>query len=71
MVYKKASPKIGFGMERMPCGQSFANAVFFRIGALAYNLYRLFLTVALKAEYWQFRATCFQNRNQKSMSEAK
>jgi hypothetical protein len=30
--------KIGFGMERMPCGQFEANAVFFRIGALAYNV---------------------------------
>jgi len=34
--------KIGFGMERMPCGQTVANAVFFRIGAMAYNAYRLF-----------------------------
>lgn len=25
--------KIGFGMERMPCEQTQANAVFFRIGA--------------------------------------
>ncbi len=31
--------KIGFGMERMPCGQMEANAVFFRIGAIAYNLF--------------------------------
>lgn len=31
--------KIGFGMERMPCGQTEANAVFFRIGVLAYNLF--------------------------------
>jgi len=31
--------KIGFGMERMPCGQSHANAVFFRIGVIAYNLF--------------------------------
>jgi len=34
--------KIGFGMERMPCGQLEANAVFFRIGILAYNLFILF-----------------------------
>ena len=26
-------------MERMPCGQTHANAVFFRIGVLAYNLF--------------------------------
>jgi len=31
--------KIGFGMERMPCGQTYANAVFFRIGVIAYNLF--------------------------------
>jgi hypothetical protein len=31
--------KIGFGMERMPCGQSDANAVFFRLGVIAYNLF--------------------------------
>jgi hypothetical protein len=31
--------KIGMGMERMPCGQSYANAVFFRIGVIAYNLF--------------------------------
>ena len=34
--------KIGFGMERMPCGQFEANAVFFRIGVLAYNISLLF-----------------------------
>lgn len=39
--------KIGFGMERMPCGQTNANAVFFRIGALSYNIYRLFLMKTL------------------------
>lgn len=39
--------KIGFGMERMPCGQFEANAVFFRIGALAYNLGRLFVLSTL------------------------
>ena len=31
--------KIGIGMERMPCGQSWANAVFFRVGVIAYNLF--------------------------------
>jgi hypothetical protein len=31
--------KNGFGMERMPCGQTYANAVFFRIGVLAHNLF--------------------------------
>ena len=31
--------KTGFGMERMPCGQTHANAVFFRVGVIAYNLF--------------------------------
>jgi hypothetical protein len=39
--------KIGFGMERMPYGQLNANAVFFRIGTLAYNLFRLFVLETL------------------------
>ena len=29
-------------MERMPCGQFEANALFFAIGVLAYNLYKMF-----------------------------
>jgi len=43
--------KIGFGMERMPCGQFEANAIFSRIGVIAYNLYRLFLLKALGASW--------------------
>ena len=39
--------KLGFGMERMPCGQFEANAVFFRIGVLAYNVGRLFVLCTL------------------------
>ena len=31
--------KIGFGLEQMPCGQFGANAIFFRIGVIAYNLF--------------------------------
>ncbi len=31
--------KSGFGMGQMPCGERFANAVFFRIGVIAYNLF--------------------------------
>jgi len=38
--------KIGFGMDRMPCGQSWANAVFLRIGVIAYNLFIGFKRVA-------------------------
>jgi len=31
--------KDGFGQDQMPCGESYANAVYFRIGVLAYNLF--------------------------------
>jgi hypothetical protein len=37
--------KLGFGLEQLPCGQIAANALFFAIGVLAYNL-----GVLLKAE---------------------
>ncbi len=44
--------KLGFGMDKMPCGEFGANAVFFRLGVIAYNL-----MVALKhlglPEDWQ------------------
>ena len=43
--------KIGFGMERMPCGQLNANAMFFRIGTLAYNLFRLFALTTLSPSW--------------------
>lgn len=45
--------KLGFGMERMPCGQRAANAVFFRLGILAYNLFQGFKHWALKKEWRQ------------------
>ena len=44
--------KIGFGMERMPCGQFKANAAFFRIGVIAHNLFVLFKHCALDTA-WQ------------------
>lgn len=44
--------KIGFGMERMPCGQFKANAAFFRIGVIAHNLFVLFKQPVLGAD-WQ------------------
>lgn len=39
--------KIGFGMERMPCGSFKANNMFFKVGVLAYNLFVLFKLLAL------------------------
>jgi hypothetical protein len=47
--------KIGFGMERLPCGQFEANAVFFRIGVIAYNLYKLFVMKVLDRGWWKFQ----------------
>ena len=43
--------KIGFGMERMPCGTIEANAVYFRIGVLAYNLFVLFKILSLPSSW--------------------
>lgn len=31
--------KAGIGLERMPCGQFIANAMYFRLGILAYNIF--------------------------------
>jgi hypothetical protein len=47
--------KIGFGMERMPCGQFKANAAFFRIGVIAHNLFVLFKHSALDAGWLRHR----------------
>jgi hypothetical protein len=38
--------KIGFGQDQMPCGQTHANAVYFRIGIIAYNLFLGFRRLA-------------------------
>jgi hypothetical protein len=43
--------KIGFGMERMPCGDFAANAMFFRLGTIAYNLFVLFKVAALSNDW--------------------
>ena len=43
--------KLGFGMERMPCGEIKANAAFFRIGVIAHNLFVLFKHSALDADW--------------------
>ena len=37
----------GFGMEWMPCRETYANAVFFRLGVLAYNLFLLMKNLIL------------------------
>ena len=43
--------KSGFGMEWMPCGETYANAVFFRIGVIAYNLFQAMKSLALPPWY--------------------
>lgn len=39
--------KQGFGMDWMPCGETQANAVFFRIGVIAYNLFQAMKLLSL------------------------
>jgi hypothetical protein len=43
--------KIGFAMEYMPCGTTKANAVYFRIGVFAYNLFKLFKMAVLPQDW--------------------
>ena len=43
--------KVGLGMEQMPCGQFEANALYFAIGVLAYNLAQLLKRQVLPAAY--------------------
>lgn len=47
--------KIGFGMERMPCGTFAANSIFFRLGVLAYNLFVLFKMTTLPQSMQRFQ----------------
>jgi Transposase DDE domain group 1 len=43
--------KIGFAMEQMPCGDLHANALYFAIGVLAYNLAQLLKRQVLPESY--------------------
>jgi len=43
--------KVGLGMEQMPCGEFEANAMYFGIGVLAYNLAQLLKRRALPESY--------------------
>lgn len=49
--------KLGFGMERMPCGQFAANAAFFRIGVIAHNLFVLFKQSVLGGDWQKHKVT--------------
>jgi hypothetical protein len=54
--------KCDFAMERMPCGQFEANALFFALGVLAYNLYKLFEKWVLPEGYRRVRACTVRYR---------
>jgi hypothetical protein len=43
--------KVGFQLEHLPCGQQEANAAYFRLGALAYNLFVMFKQQVLPPEF--------------------
>jgi hypothetical protein len=43
--------KLGMGMEQMPCGQFEANAMYFAIGVLAYNLAQVLKRCVLPESY--------------------
>ncbi len=44
--------KDGFGMDWMPCAESYANAVYFRLGVIAYNLFIAMKVLSLPGP-WQ------------------
>jgi hypothetical protein len=44
--------KHGLGMDWMPCGETYANAVFFRIGVIAYNLFQAMKLLSLPV-WWR------------------
>lgn len=44
--------KDGFGMDWMPCGETCANAVYFRLGVIAYNLFVAMKVLSLPGR-WQ------------------
>ena len=52
--------KMGLGMERMPCGQTHANAVFFRIGVIAYNLFIGFKRLACPESWGKHTIATFR-----------
>jgi hypothetical protein len=52
--------KGGLGLDRMPCGQSFANAVFFRIGVIAYNLFLGFKRLSCPEAFWHHTVATFR-----------
>ncbi len=52
--------KAGFGQAQMPCGQSHANAVYFRIGVIAYNLFVGFRRLACPSSWGRHTMATFR-----------
>lgn len=52
--------KSGLGLEQMPCGQMHANAVFFRIGVIAYNLFIGFKRLSCPEAWWHHTIATFR-----------
>jgi len=52
--------KGGLGLDRMPCGQFEANAVFFRIGVIAYNLFLGFKRLSCPKSWWHHTLATFR-----------
>jgi len=52
--------KGGLGLDRMPCGQFEANAVFFRIGVIAYNLFLGFKRLSCPESWWHHTLATFR-----------
>ena len=52
--------KGGFGLDRMPCGQLGANAVFLRIGVIAYNLFLGFKRLSCPKSWWHHTIATFR-----------
>jgi len=50
--------KNGYGLDRLPCGELLANAAFFQIGLIAYNLVQTFKRFALPEGWKKF---CIKN----------
>jgi len=52
--------KGGFGQDQMPCGESYANAVYFRIGVIAYNLFIGFKRLACFTSWAHYTMATFR-----------
>jgi len=49
-------------MERMPCGKYEANAAFFRIGTVVYDLFRLFILKTLSPSWHRHQVQTVRRR---------